>query len=168
MAKLNDYIAARSKALGLSRPVAAIKVFPHETSRWKAGSVVVLYQTTPEESAILVKNLFAEFEKNIAKAKSEDEIIRCIADLYQMLEWTHPFIDGQGRTDLTLLSALLCKYGLNPAILDDPYFSTLGTLDAWAAKLKIGIQKWKERRLEHILKDKKTPEEEIQKMKILL
>lgn len=94
----------------------------------------------------VVQTLFDQFSKSIVNAKSDDEKIMLIADLYQMLEWTHPFPDGQGRTDLVLLSKLLTEHGFNPPILERPYFSTWSTLEEWTAYLKRGIEKWQNER----------------------
>lgn len=77
------------------------------------------------------------------KAVTEEEKIVCIAKLFQLLEWLHPFPDGQGRTDLILLSKILCDHGLNPPILKNPYFSTCCLLEDWIEYLKNGIDQWK-------------------------
>jgi hypothetical protein len=61
-----------------------------------------------------------------------------------LLDWLHPFQDGQGRTDLVLLSKLLVAEGFTPAILDDPYMSTISLLTDWASYLKRGMKRWEE------------------------
>jgi hypothetical protein len=78
------------------------------------------------------------------RASTREEKLRLIANLFQMLEWLHPFIDGQGRTDLILLAKELCRHGFNPAILDEPFFSTVSTLDDWVAYLERGMEKWRQ------------------------
>lgn len=78
--------------------------------------------------------------KEIEQIKKEK--IGLIAHLFQMLEWLHPFYDGQGRTDLVLNTKLLTEQGLNPAILDEPYLSTWSPLAKWSDYLAEGIQKW--------------------------
>lgn len=72
-----------------------------------------------------------------------------IADLYQKLEWFHPFPDGQGRTDLILLSKLLAENGFTPAILDHPYMSSFCSLEDWTAYLIEGMQKWQKEACGH-------------------
>ncbi len=80
-----------------------------------------------------------------ARNQEENELaLRYIAELFQRLEWLHPFFDGQGRTDLVLLSKLLTENGFNPTILYDPYFSSFQPLDKWITYLKSGIEAWKE------------------------
>jgi fido (protein-threonine AMPylation protein) len=76
----------------------------------------------------------------------QDEKLTAIAHLYQMLDWQHPFIDGQGRTDLVLLSKLLTEQGFTPAILDEPYFSSYSSLSDWKAYLIQSMQRWQEAR----------------------
>lgn len=80
---------------------------------------------------------------NTLEKLKKDKLI-AIAELYQLLEWLHPFKDGQGRTDLTLLAKLLSEEGYNPAILEKPYFSTLATLPEWTEHLIQGVENWKE------------------------
>lgn len=72
-----------------------------------------------------------------------------IAYLYQALEWVHPFPDGQGRTDLVVLSKLLCEEGFNPPILDDPYISTFAPFSEWRDYLANGIELWKKEKALH-------------------
>jgi hypothetical protein len=69
-----------------------------------------------------------------------------IDNLYQNLEWLHPYPDGQGRTDLLLLAKLLCENGFTPAILHEPYMSSFSSRQEWLAYLKEGMQKWEEER----------------------
>jgi hypothetical protein len=94
--------------------------------------------------------IFNHFNQKISEIQQEAEDIndkderklRLIADLYQKLEWLHPFIDGQGRTDLILLSKLLSEHGFNPAILDEPYVSSYVPLADWCKYLREGMSKW--------------------------
>ena len=51
------------------------------------------------------------------KSKLYIKKLKILLKLIQDLEWTHPFPDGQGRTDLVLLSKLLCDQGFHPSIL---------------------------------------------------
>jgi prophage maintenance system killer protein len=103
----------------------------------------------------VIGTLFDTFNRKIARVEDElqepdcareEELIqekkRLIADLFQKIEFLHPYIDGQGRTDLLLLTWLLCSHGLNPAILNDPYVSSFTTLDNWIAYLNEGMRAW--------------------------
>jgi len=119
----------------------------------------VIYKTFESENDVekIVQILFDNYNHSIeeinskfsncgSKAQAErllDEKITLIADLYQMLEWLHPFPDGQGRTDLVLLCKLLCEQGLNPAILEQPYMSSYSTLQEWKDYLVKGMLLWK-------------------------
>lgn len=77
-------------------------------------------------------------------SRIQDQKLTEIAHLFQMLDWLHPFIDGQGRTDLVLLSKLLTDEGFNPPILEEPYTSSWSTLDDWKEYLKQGMASWRE------------------------
>lgn len=70
------------------------------------------------------------------------EKLRAIADLFQKLEWLHPFHDGQGRTDLVLLSKLLTENGFHPVIMQQPFTSSFSTLDEWVEELEKGLVAW--------------------------
>lgn len=101
--------------------------------------------------------LFKEFNQNLDEAQREaysklttqdvgtikseyqERAIFLIGRLFAELEWLHPWIDGQGRTDLIYLNGLLCREGLHPCILDFPYFSSVNPLDAWIEYLKGGL-----------------------------
>lgn len=72
--------------------------------------------------------------------------MEAISELYQMLEWVHPFPDGQGRTDLVLQAMLLSEVGANPAILEEPYYSSYSMPSDWNAYLWKGIEAWKAER----------------------
>ena len=104
-----------------------------------------------------VSHVFSEFNCSIAAIDTQilqmslddsrldsltDQKLILIADLYQKLEWLHPFPDGQGRTDLIMLGMLLSKHGFCPAILDEPYVSSFAPLAEWVNYLKEGMKKW--------------------------
>ncbi len=89
----------------------------------------------------LLKPVTAE-EKEKIKSHYQENALRLIAQLYAELEWAHPWIDGQGRTDLVMLNGLLCQQGLHPCILDQPYFSTSNTIDLWVEYLKKGLEEF--------------------------
>jgi hypothetical protein len=110
----------------------------------------------PEEIEKIVLMLFDRYNQKIDginlkfencnpkdKAKLLEEKVAAIADLFQLLEWVHPFLDGQGRTDLVLMAKLLSEEGANPAILNQPYTSSYSLLDNWKEDLLNGIERWK-------------------------
>lgn len=109
------------------------------------------YSNPVEISKILVK-LIDDYNKKISSIPSDftqrtDEqnelALSYIAEFFQNLEWLHPFYDGQGRTDLVLLTKLLTENGFNPAILYHPYLSTHEPLAKWISYLKDGMNDWK-------------------------
>lgn len=120
------------------------------------GGFFNYYKMHPEELEMLIGKLFDHYNQKMDRINQDfqlgnttpeevrDEKIEAIADLYQKLEWIHPFKDGQGRTDLVLLSKLLCDEGLNPPILMQPYVSSWELLDDWKEYLKKGIQLWQD------------------------
>jgi hypothetical protein len=138
MLTINAYILQKSRDLGLSHPIAKLCIDPEDPTIIKT-----VYLCTKEEVKHAVKFLFAEYDQKMKNAHSDEEKLRCIANLFQMLDWLHSFNDGQGRTDLILLAKELCHHGFNPAILDQPFFSTISTLDEWVEYLKQGMEKWR-------------------------
>ena len=140
--EVNSEIQERSSALGVMETGGKLVNLAHILND---GLGVRVVYTCPGGGLLeeVVIRIFNRFEQNISTATSKAERRRCIADLYQMLEWAHPFPDGQGRTDLIMLKALLVTYGLTPAILDEPYMSTFCSLNQWDAYLARGMEKWK-------------------------
>ncbi len=126
------------------------------TKIYDSNNVFCIYYDYHDSLEKDISTLFEKYNKNIehinqkcnqaASNMSEavDEKIDAIADLFQMLDWFHPFPDGQGRTDLVLMSKLLCEQGANPAILDNPYFSTERTSEEWKKYLREGMKLWNE------------------------
>jgi hypothetical protein len=136
ISKLNEYISKRSKDLGLSHPAAVVE-------RGESSDVKITYLCTLEEANAAMRRLFKDFETNIAKAKTKEEALELVADLFQMSEWIHPYLDGQGRADLVLMSVLLTKYGWqHPSILWEPYASTFFVFTDWVKTLKTGMLAW--------------------------
>ena len=125
--------------------------------RLQGHTITFSYTSKPEELEKIVEDLFNRYNEKIVfintKAKYfntdqqiqklQRERISAIAELFQLLEWLHPFGDGQGRTDVVLLGKLLTEQGLNPSILDDPYFSSHHPLEEWEDYLLAGIERWK-------------------------
>jgi len=104
---------------------------------------------------VIIQCVFDRFNRSISEVDEwilhygPSEKLLCqklmlIADLYQKLEWFHPFPDGQGRTDVILLGMLLAKHGFCPTILDHLYASSYVPLDVWAEYLIEGMVRWRE------------------------
>jgi len=142
-------LKATQEALNLTKPFASIKI--NTTLAEPAVNIQYNYQN-PNEIEEIVNTLINQYNDKINKLPSpydqrnteENELaIRSIAELFQNLEWLHPFFDGQGRTDLILLAKLLSENGFNPSILYQPYFSTFEPIENWISYLKEGIEAWK-------------------------
>lgn len=133
-------------------------------SAWPDAGIKIEYRcTSSQDHERIVQYLFDDYKKKICELNSklngaflESEInhlmsakVGVIADLFQKLEWLHPFRDGQGRTDLVLQAKLLSEEGLNPAILEDPYFSTCSLHEEWKEYLIQGMQQWKKEKENH-------------------
>lgn len=104
---------------------------------------IVVYFCAVKDLEETVPALFKDFNEKIKSTTNRDEKLKLIAQLYQTLEWKHAPLDGTTRTDCILLNVLLCKYGFNPAILDDPAYATLHTLEDWIQNLKQGMEAWR-------------------------
>jgi hypothetical protein len=100
-------------------------------------------QTLSEINEELINTPLTEREKIDSLVERKLVLIK---NLFQNLEWLHPFRDGQGRTDLLLLAKLLSENGFTPAILEEPYMSSFSSREEWLAYLKEGMQKWEEER----------------------
>jgi hypothetical protein len=103
----------------------------------------------PDEIESIAKLLFERYQRQIKEintrpqdSQTQKQKVRVIADLYQLLEWLHPFPDGQGRTDLVLMAKHLSEQVSNPAILIEPYSSTFSTLADWTEELLQGMRLW--------------------------
>jgi hypothetical protein len=136
--QIQEEIDKFSKELGLESPLAEVK----KESTF-SQSIIFKYSFPNFEKT--AQKIFDNFYETIRKSTTEEEKVVCIAKLYQLLEWLHPFPDGQGRTDLIILAKMLCDFGLNPAILQEPYCSTYCLLQEWVACLKVGMDQWKEK-----------------------
>lgn len=80
--------------------------------------------------------------KEKAPAEREDGIRRATSSLHQKLERSHAYADGNGRTNLALLNALLKHEKLYPVILDDPGSSHVVTAEHWDEQVQKGQQRW--------------------------
>ena len=150
--ELECYVAETCKRLGVQKFVTIHKL----------DSVITVHYDciSPEEHERIVQKLFDCYNLEIQKINGvlsmlknglkEEEIqqaiedkVSVIAGLFQLLEWLHPFFDGQGRTDLVLQAMLLAQEGANPPVLKNPYFSTWALFPDWKECLLKGIEVWK-------------------------
>jgi hypothetical protein len=147
--KVAEQLEATQKKLSFAKPFASLKI--------KASGEEILVQINynyqnPTEIEEVIHKLINDYNEKIQKlpsnhierSREENELaLKYIAELFQNLEWLHPFFDGQGRTDLVLLAKLLTENGFNPSILYHPYYSTFEPLEKWISYLKEGIEAWK-------------------------
>jgi hypothetical protein len=128
-------------------------------SKYDQRLKVMYHCVSVQEQEQVVQELFDRYNKKINEINTKlqqsctqdqssqllDEKLTVIADLFQKLEWLHPFQDGQGRVDLVLQAKLLSEEGFNPPILEEPYTSTWSLLPEWKEYLVRGMKLWRER-----------------------
>lgn len=149
--ELNNYLSETCKNMGVKN-IATFRIISDALSNILHLDYAKL---TPEEHQQIVQMLFDEYNNKIDEINSNSQKfhvtgnsqinakIEAVAHLFQMLEWLHPFQDGQGRIDLVVQAKLLCEVGANPAILNEPYVSSLSLLSEWLESLLFGIEEWK-------------------------
>ncbi len=147
---LEAEVAALAQELGL----ASFMTFEWE-DKHKDNIIIYYYPLSKEKTEKAVVYLFDRFNQKAAqiqeelkqtgeKGPYETSIRQAIAELFQHLEWFHPYLDGQGRTDLILLAKLLTDYGLHPAILIRPYDSSVYPFAKWDKLLIQGLKLWEQ------------------------
>ena len=122
-----------------------------------AKRVVISYEFPSGKIQNAVEQLFNGFQDMMTQCEEaesgatpqglttiREEKLMYISALFQKLEWIHPFLDGQGRTDLIFLNYLLVRYGFTPVILEHPYYSSTATLEHWIEHLKQGMARWQQ------------------------
>lgn len=126
----------------------------------EAHQLTVHYSSVDEVKQLddLVGSLIAKFNEkidqldhqlNVSKPQDQEKVQKiakekliAIADLYQKLEWIHPFTDGQGRTDRFILDKLLTENGFCPVLCYDPYVSTYSNLKDFVEYVEEGMKNW--------------------------
>lgn len=148
--ELNSYLSTTSRDIGVEQ-IASFTIVSDRTS----NILHVNYRKlSSDEHQRVIQTLFNNYNNKIDEIDSNPQKfhtdssqmcakIEAIAYLFQILEWLHPFQDGQGRTDLVVQAKLLCEVGANPAILNEPYISTYSPLSEWLENLSVGIEEWK-------------------------
>lgn len=106
-------------------------------------------QSRLKNDLVLVQSIDEDYQS--IQRKYESDVRQCIAHLYQDLEWLHPFPDGQGRTDLLLLSKITTDYGLHPPILDEPYASSILPFKEWDKQFIVGLKNWEDEQMNNLL-----------------
>ena len=145
--QINGIIERRSQALGLEKSLCKFSLTEQKDGKQNIVIEYGFFGASADEVEEIVKKIFDDYESKMANTENEDKKLEHIAEMFQTLEWLHPLKDGQGRTDLILLSKELCRHGFNPVILDLPYLSLKSTLPEWVAYLKEGLLEWQEESL---------------------
>ncbi|CAM2961465.1 Fic family protein [Legionella worsleiensis] len=149
MERVNVELVNLQKKLQLSKPFATLRLHASVDTPFIRVNYTM---TNPVEIEETLDKIIAQYNTviqslpkdiHLRHATHNEQALRAIAELFQNLEWLHPFYDGQGRTDLVLLSKLLTENGFNPPILYQPYFSSFEPLDHWVSYLKKGMEAWK-------------------------
>lgn len=140
---LKEEMSSRFEELGIE-PFAWIVLISRDHMNELTAYKVIYDSLNEQQVEEIVILLFDRYNRAIDASKQGDgDVVTAIADLFQMLEWLHPFTDGQGRTDLVLLNKLLVDQGLNPVILKEPFVSSWSNLEEWKKALEEGMANWR-------------------------
>ncbi|MDP0562856.1 MAG: Fic family protein [Candidatus Endonucleobacter sp. (ex Gigantidas childressi)] len=89
---------------------------------------VFINNETSEDIIKVVEGYCGNYETSLQKTRSntmltkqqkQDKIIEATSELCRNVSFTHPFVDGNSRTECIVLNGLLLKQGLSPAIIPD-------------------------------------------------
>lgn len=167
--KLNEHFKKIAENIGLKGQFVdcAVNGFPMCSIRYyQAGYLLNFEEITKKiinkfnsNLEDLQKNTVSSIKNSNLKSSTADQLIKVkedyqnnvvilIGQLFAELEWAHPWIDGQGRTDLISLNGLHAREGLHPCILEEPYYSTNNLENEWVEYLKEGLAKFEELKAE--------------------
>jgi UDP-N-acetylmuramyl pentapeptide synthase len=91
-----------------------------------------------------MEEIVERYNKNIKKAKTDEEKLRAIALVPRELELLHPFPDGNSRTfSCVTLTHLLTYNGFSPALLENPNLDNEVSLSQWIEEVKKGMKRTK-------------------------
>lgn len=89
-----------------------------------------------------MEEIVDRYNKNIKKAKTDEEKLRVISLVPRELELLHPFPDGNSRTfSCVTLSHLLMFNGFPPALLDNPNLDNEVSHEQWIEEVKKGMKR---------------------------
>lgn len=92
-----------------------------------------------------MEDIIARYNRDIKKAKTDDEKLKVISLVPRELELLHPFPDGNSRTfSCITLTHLLLYNGFAPALLENPNLDNEVSHSQWIKEVKKGIQRTKE------------------------
>lgn len=141
--KINSEIEQINRSLGGGAIPFAVLKLENEDAIYLPGQIPHLHiKYSCEYPEDLVKAAIDRFNEEIGVDSKKAKLL-AIAKLFQTLEWLHCYCDGQGRTDLILLTKNLCRYGFTPAIIDPLFASSTLPLEEWVICLKNGMERWR-------------------------
>lgn len=89
-----------------------------------------------------MEEIVDRYNKNIKKAKTDEEKLRVISLVPRELELLHPFPDGNSRTfSCVTLSHLLMFNGFPPALLENPNLDNEVSRKQWIEEVKKGMKR---------------------------
>ena len=89
-----------------------------------------------------MEEIINRYNKNIKKAKTDEEKLEVIALVPRELELLHPFPDGNSRTfSCVTLTHLLTFNGFAPALLENPNLDNEVSLSQWIQEVKKGMDR---------------------------
>lgn len=97
------------------------------------------YFTPPAKVQSEVSRVFNNLNKDLQKARDDDDVIRAVAKMELELIVIHPFLDGNGRTIRLFRDMIFDRYGLPPAALIREEEITT-SLDDYVRDLKQGMR----------------------------
>ena len=108
-----------------------------------AQTVNLSFHYAGKSEAASKARIQALFDGFYAALRVTDDPLRAISALHKNLEYMHPFVDANTRTNLVVLNKLLVECGYNPVVLDDPNQSYTQTIDEWVALIQRGLRRFR-------------------------
>ncbi|OGN65246.1 MAG: hypothetical protein A3E80_06270 [Chlamydiae bacterium RIFCSPHIGHO2_12_FULL_49_9] len=112
--------------------------------KWRSKDFDSSIETCFQKYRSEMGEIHSLFAKNSGQENLSEKKLELIARLIQDLQRLRPFADQQKRTDLMLLSKLLCEEGFNPPLLNGLELLCRLPFEEWKGQLKEGMQKWRE------------------------
>jgi hypothetical protein len=120
----------------------ALEYYSGITTQLEKGLSLVLEPISKLELAEHLTRISTNLTTGLAKASLPEEQRDAVAAYHQALERTHPFRDGNSRTDILMLQFELILAGQNPSLLE-PNDSYLVSQAAWSQKIKEGQEEFR-------------------------
>lgn len=109
-----------------------------ENAKFFVSGIVSHFTGNPQEIVQKQDDAFNYFYDAISRSQDDAGKLRAIVELYQRLEKTHAYMDGNGRLNRAVLNGLLDYYSLPKTILYDPACSHFMSLDRLVEEIRLG------------------------------